>query len=54
MALLRSREVAPQVQELTPLCLEMDQESAKGVDLEKLQNRQQRIINILIPKRRSI
>ena len=54
MALLRSRAIASQVQELSPLCLEMDQESVPGVDLEKNPNRQQRIINVLITKRRSI
>ena len=46
VALLRSRAIAPQVQELTPLCLEMDQ--------EKHPNRQQRIINVLVTKRLSI
>ena len=48
------RAIAPQVQELSPLCLEMDQESAPGVDLEKHPNRQQRIINVLFTKRSSI
>ena len=54
VALFRSPAIAPQVQELSLLCLEMDQESAPGVDLEQHPNRQQRIINVLITKRRSI
>ena len=54
MALLQSRAIAPHVQELSPLCLEMDQESASGVDLKKHPKRQQCIINFLITKRRSI
>ena len=54
MALLRSRAIAPQVQELSPLCLEMDQESVQGVDLEKHPNLQKRVINVLITKRHSI
>ena len=45
------RAIAPQVQELSPLCLDMDQESAVGVNLEKHPNLHQRIINVLITKR---
>ena len=46
--------IAPQVQELSPLCLEMDQESAPGVGVERHPKRQHRIINVLFTKRRSI
>ena len=54
VALLQSRVIAPQVQELSSLCLEMDQESATVVDLKKHPKRQQCIINVLITKRHSI
>ena len=53
MALLRSRAIAPQVQELSPLCLEMDQESAGGKP-RKASKPATTYYNVLITKRLSI